>query len=67
MAFIYNSLEWSLKYNSDSNVIEGHCQDALRALQRLSPTGRDGGGMRYERKEGLRHYIIVGTLDENFE
>ena len=32
----------------------------------LSPTG-EGGGMRYERKEGLRHFITAGTLTGNFE
>ena len=66
MAFIYNSLEWSLKCNSDGDVTAGHCGDALRALQSFVPHG-GGGGMCYGRKEGLRHYITAGTLVRNFE
>ena len=44
MAFIYNSLEWSLKCNSDGDVTAGHCGDALRALQSFFPHGGGGGG-----------------------
>ena len=43
MAFIYNSLEWSLKCNSDGDVTAGHCGDALRALQSFVPHGGGGG------------------------
>ena len=44
MAFIHNSLEWSLKCNSDGNAIAGHCGDALRALHAFVPHGGGGGG-----------------------
>ena len=44
MAFVYNSLEWSLKCNSDGDVIAGHCGDPLRALHTFVPHGEGGGG-----------------------
>ena len=45
MALIYNSLEWSLKCNSDDDAVNGG--DALRAVNAFVPHGgwgRGGGG-----------------------
>ena len=46
MALIYNSLEWSLKCNSDDDAVNGG--DALRALNAFVPHGGwvGGGGVR---------------------
>ena len=63
MALISNSFEWSLKCNSDDDVL---AETLLGLLTRLS-THREGGGggggegMHYDRKEGLHHYITAET------
>ena len=60
MALISNSFEWSLKCNSDDDVL---AETLLGLFTRLSRGGGGGGGegMHYDRKEGLHHYITVET------